>query len=136
MPGAAAVRGCPFFMGRLRWLGYTTGRAGPMSQIECAECGVHFPNTQSFHPRRFCGEACQRVWKNRRAQRGGLLYDMLMTQRYDRGHQNEARIVLQNLARSFRDSDKRHRAGRRSWKPFREALKLLPVGYSTDGDKR
>lgn len=104
--------------------------------MTCAECGTEFTPTNTRHARRFCGKDCHTVFKNRRSVRGGLLYDFLMTQRYDRMHEDEARQLVQSLCRAFRDADKAQRAGRPSWRPFIEAKALVPVAFSHEGDRR
>lgn len=107
-----------------------------MPTITCAECGAPFTPTNTRHARRFCGKDCHTAFKNRRSVRGGLLYDFLMTQRYDRMHEDEARQLVQSLCRAFRDADKALRAGRPSWRPFNEAKTFLPVAYGISGDGR
>jgi hypothetical protein len=48
----------------------------------CRECGSpHQPKRTSAA---FCSRACRQSWNNRRAMRGAQLYDLFMTQRYER----------------------------------------------------
>ena len=104
--------------------------------IQCQECGS--PTERSVHNRakRFCSEKCQKTWFNRRAIRGAMLYDFMMTMRYDRDNADQARDNLQNLCRAFRDSDKALREGRRSWKDYPEAAASVPNAFGQMGDGR
>jgi hypothetical protein len=100
----------------------------------CAECGT------SFEPRqrnsRFCKPACNTLFNNRRKDRGAQLYDFVMSKRYDRINENDARSLIDNLARAARDADKHERDGRPSWIPFDEAKKRVPLAYGQGGDNR
>lgn len=106
----------------------------PPKPIECRECG------ESFTPGRpgavFCRPACRIAWSNRRNMRGALFYDMIMSQRFDRKNENEARSLLQNLARAARDADKVTRGGRRSWRDFEDAKRDVPLVFGQGGDGR
>jgi hypothetical protein len=67
--------------------------------------------------REFCSPSCCRTFNNRKMIRGALLYDSVMTWRWDRGDGKEAaaRTLLGQVASLFNAEDGRERDGRRSW---------------------
>lgn len=108
-------------------------------QCACAECGVPFTTTngrQGTSPRAFCCAQHRISFYNRRNIRGAQMYDILMSKRYDRATESEARGLLDRLARAARDADKALRDGRPSWLPFEQAKQNIPLGYGDHGDGR
>ncbi len=81
----------------------------------CKECGAE------FEPRRsrslFCSPAHRQAFNNRRIQRGGEMYDLVMSMRFDRQNEdtNRAWSLLCTIAGRFREEDKAMRSGRKSW---------------------
>lgn len=108
----------------------------------CRECGHPFVAKRAT--KEFCGLACRRAYNNRKAVRGALIYDLLMTWRFDRsdGKDAAARALLGQAAALFKEEDNRERAGRRSWDDLpkwrerntRIAAKV--VGVNVAGNRR
>jgi hypothetical protein len=101
---------------------------------QCAECGGPF--TPQHKGGRYCTATCKDRFMNRRKKRGAQLYDFVMSKRYDRINENDARSLIDNLARAARDADKHERDGRPSWIPFEEAKKAVPLAFGQGGDNR
>ena len=102
----------------------------------CRECGAEFGALRSHAL--YCSRACNRVFNNRRASRGAELYDFVMNMRIvsDRSgpEVKECRAIIEALAGGYRESDKRHRDGRRSWMTLDEAkLALNRLAGCSDG---
>lgn len=98
----------------------------------CLECGAEIQSQRAT----FCSVACRKEFNNRRAQRGAELYDLWMANNYERGLRSEGLLsVMSNLARAYRASDQKRRAGRRSWNA-KETLDRLPLSFGEDGDRR
>jgi hypothetical protein len=76
--------------------------------------------------------------------RGALIYDLLMTWRWDRGDGKDstARNLLGQAAVLFKAEDDRERHGRRSWDDLRKWMERNPrvaskiVGVNVDGRRR
>lgn len=105
----------------------------------CRECGQEFqPNSPKAE---FCSVACKRAMNNRRAVRGAEFYDLYMAHRFERDEAQKARVLsaMNRLASDFREQDRRERAGRKSWQPFRRIfdakpyLKAIRLGYMRAG---
>lgn len=92
----------------------TDGRAVG-TQGCCRECGHPFIGKRTT--KEFCSAACRRAYNNRKATRGALIYDLVMTWRFDRseGKDAVARKLLGQAASMFKMEDDSERAGRRSW---------------------
>lgn len=99
----------------------------------CTECGETFETTRV--EAEFCCKEHRMAWHNRRRDRGAIVYDILMTGRFDRDFAAKEGLVwtteLSNLAQHFRNADKTHRAGRKSWE--KHAHQRLPIAYSDAG---
>jgi hypothetical protein len=80
----------------------------------CRECGKGIP---ARHGREFCTDICRRSFHNRKAQRGALLFDVLMALRFDRSRAKDhaALSLLCRMASAFRAQDVNERGARRSW---------------------
>lgn len=105
--------------------------------LTCLNCGVEFERRKGKgRHAKFHAPACRKEWNNRRMERGAILYDIWMQHRFDRTTAKEQNTltIMANLARAFRDADNSKRNGRLSWDPL--ALKRLPLGFGTDGDRR
>ena len=83
--------------------------------MACQECGG--PVACKRADAIFCSLPCRRVFNNRRIQRGGEFYDLIMEMRFDRKRADATKAwsLLCTIAGRFRDEDKTERAGRRSW---------------------
>ena len=81
----------------------------------CKECGAEFETPKGSGL--LCSSAHRLAFNNRRIQRGGEMYDLVMSMRFDRGREpeNKAWSLLCTIAGRFRDEDKQHRDGRKSW---------------------
>lgn len=103
----------------------------------CRECGCDLRPLGLKPTAIFCTPAHRKDWNNRRAIRGGELYDLVMAQNYERELRKPEALmsVISNLARAYRDSDKNLRDGRKSW-DAQGTLKRLPMAFGTEGDKR
>lgn len=88
--------------------------------MPCLECQSPLTASKRGHARRFCSLECKRVFNNRRAQRGMLLYDLVMGWRLDRQRADELGIRnhIHHLVMRFREED----AGRKMYKPLDMAL--------------
>jgi predicted nucleic acid-binding Zn ribbon protein len=100
----------------------------------CLECGEKFDTDRP--EAEFCSNACRKDWHNRRMQRGAEILDFIMSKRFDRAHEKEARLLIDRLASAYRDADKAKRGGRRSWRRFKTAEQCIPMAYGTNGDGR
>lgn len=52
-----------------------------MAKHTCKECNGTFESRQ--YNASFCGDGCKRTFNNRRAQRGAILYDLVMIEACD-----------------------------------------------------
>lgn len=103
----------------------------------CRECGIDLTPLGLRKTAVFCTTEHRKAWNNRRMIRGAELYDLFMSNRYQREEATAAGAwsIATNLARAYRDSDNTLRDGRASWN-LKETLERLPVSYSGEGDKR
>lgn len=94
---------------------------------ECKECGT--PLTASRRPKTFCSTKCRQASNNRRMERGGQLYDLFMSMRFEREKATDLGLwaIMCRMASAMRDEDNRERDGRKSWQPVSAALERLPV---------
>lgn len=90
---------------------------------ECRECGASLQGRH--HRTKFCNNGCKETFNNRRWARGTEIYDFLMSRRFERAHESEARSFLDALASGYREQDKAARDGRKSWVTFEEAKAKL-----------
>ena len=119
----------------------TDGRAIGKPGI-CRECGNHFLAKRTT--REFCSAACRAAHNNRRAIRGALIYDLLMTWRFDRGDGKDsaARDLMGRAAAAFKAEDDRDRDSRQSWDDLCKWRERNPriaakvVGISITGERR
>jgi protein-arginine kinase activator protein McsA len=97
-----------------------------MVRIVCRECGRGFQSNRTIA--RFCGSNCKNTFNNRRMQRGAVIYDLLMVQRYSRreASMGNAWSLLSKLAQHFKSLDDRERAGRRSWEDLKKVRDRNP----------
>ena len=85
----------------------------------CQECGDKYAATKSSS--KFCSTGCRKIFNNRRAQRGALMYDAFMGMRYDRKAAKEAGIdytFMCRIGEMFNAEDK----GRRTYRPASEVI--------------
>lgn len=86
----------------------------------CQECEAEFnPKRADQH---FCSTKCRKDFNNRRAMRGALLYDAVYAWRTERGldanedfdalSESEARKIVWDLMRNWRQEDFQERDGR------------------------
>lgn len=108
-----------------------------MRQRVCLECGGEI-KAGARREAEFCCDAHRKDFNNRRALRGAELYDLFMSQRFDRTTAREmgAWTVMCSLASAYRDADKAKRGGRRSWRKLDAALGSIPMAFGAAGDKR
>ena len=108
-----------------------------MRQRVCLECGGEI-KADARPAAEFCCDGHRKAFNNRRALRGAELYDLFMSQRFDRAAAGKqgAWTVMCALASAYRDADKAKRGGRRSWRKLDAALGGIPCAFGTGGDKR
>jgi predicted nucleic acid-binding Zn ribbon protein len=96
----------------------------------CPECGT--PHTAIRRDAEFCGDACRKVFNNRRAVRGAELYDLFMVIRCERGVAQALGVwkLLCRLAQGYREDDVREREGRPSWRPAKRVLERHAYLYA------
>jgi predicted nucleic acid-binding Zn ribbon protein len=92
-------------------------------QIECRWCGKD--HTAYSHLTKFCSDKCKAEFNELRAKRAKLVYDIVMSGRFDRKNNKGYLTTLSQVARQYRDEDIRDRAGRQSW---------AEAGYFRDED--
>ena len=80
----------------------------------CRECGGKFRAKKPTAE--FCGLKCTNAYNNRRMRRGMLLYDFFMQMRYRRTSARGLWSIMCRLAEEWREEDKRHREGFKSWR--------------------
>lgn len=90
--------------------------------VRCRECGERFES--SHHGSRFCCREHRFRFNNRRSSRGALLYDLLMTQRFERDKARELQVwsAMCAMASHWRDEDREDLGGRKSWQDARTVL--------------
>lgn len=95
-------------------------------QRVCLECGEPF--VARDHEAHFCCTACRKAFNNRRAVRGAELYDLYMAHRFERAEAQASGVfkAINRLASDWRAQDRRERAGRKSWRPFRRIFDAKP----------
>lgn len=83
--------------------------------MNCRECGATFDATR--RARVFCGTLCRMTFNQRRRERGAILYDLFMAQRFERDTATEKGTwsSMCRIAGAFRDEDTAQREGRKSW---------------------
>lgn len=107
----------------------------PMTALQsgrpCRECGKPFSAKRDT--REFCDASCRRIWNNRRATRGAILFDAVMAWRFQRDAFEAAggRKLLGQLASAFRAQDERDRGGRRSWDELCKTKQRHPQFFAT-----
>lgn len=86
----------------------------------CLECGGTYE--RNGRKRDFCRPACRAAWNNRRMKRGAVLFDLIMTVRFDRKLATAFKVwrAINRLAALYRDEDVRRRGGRKSWRRLSE----------------
>lgn len=78
--------------------------------MHCSECGKEF--RKKAYNSEFCGGACRRVFNNRRAVRGAILYDLTMLD--IKGKHENVRARIEALITEWLSADAK--AGRaRTW---------------------
>jgi hypothetical protein len=104
---------------------------------KCLECGGEV-KAEARREAEFCCDPCRKAFNNRRALRGAELYDLFMSQRFDRANAGKqgAWTVMCSLASAYRDADKTKRQGRRSWRKLGAALDGIPAAFGASGDRR
>jgi hypothetical protein len=94
--------------------------------MKCANCNAEFEPRAANQT--FCNPRCRKEWNNRRSSRGTVLYDVLMTKRYERnGELSESDLcrLLDTLAADWHQQDLAE--GRdRSWGSVVEWLQQNP----------
>jgi hypothetical protein len=90
---------------------------------KCIECGADHGRASEF-----CSNKCKQTFHNRRAMRGAIAYDMLMSMRFDRNgdiKMNEMRQLMQTVATEWRQED--IKAGRKkTWSSVKDWLAKNP----------
>ena len=89
----------------------------------CRECGSPTGGEFCKPPSK-----CKTKWNNRRKSRGAVLYDLLMSQRFDR-EAAEADHIWTLACRQMADwrvDDNRRRGGRLSWRGHKAVLQERP----------
>lgn len=73
----------------------------------CAECGKDLKARRAN--RAFCGAACRRVFNNRRANRGSILYDLVVIE--DEGGEpgKQATERIAEMVAHWKEEDKRRK---------------------------
>lgn len=91
---------------------------------KCRECREEFTPKKSSAA--FCSTSCRKTWNNRRAMRGAILYDLFMTQRYQRGLAKKIGVwaVMCRLAMKWHNEDQSN--DRRSWGSAQECINANP----------
>ena len=84
----------------------------------CRECGGSFEAWRA--DRLFCSPSCRKAFHRRRAERGAILYDLWMANRYDRVAAKRFSFWTRatNAAFQWRREDRERRGGRPSWQPI------------------
>lgn len=85
----------------------------------CQECGDKYVAKKPSS--KFCSTGCRKIFNNRRAQRGALLYDAFMSLRYDREAAKAAGIdytFLCRIGEMFSHEDR----GKRTFRPAAEVM--------------
>ena len=98
----------------------------PGEPFLCRECGDD-DEAHAAHGA-FCSTVCRNRWNNRRLQRGAVIYDLIMTLRYERGVGKALKVwtLICRLAADFRREDHDARAGRKSWREARTVIGERP----------
>ena len=90
----------------------------------CRECGTPFSPSNKGRGSKpiFCQEMCKKRFNNRRMLRGAVLLDLFMICRYERGVAQARGVwaLVCEVARQWREEDKRERGGRPSWRAYDE----------------
>lgn len=93
----------------------------------CAECGTAFEATDRKAV--FCSPACRTASNNRRRDRGALIYDLLVHQRFNReaAQERNVRSLVDRMISNWVAEDRD--AGRRVLRPLQDCLEAaLPHG--------
>lgn len=93
----------------------------------CAECGTAFQATD--RKAAFCSVACRTASNNRRRERGALLYDLLVHQRFNRevAQERQVRSLIDRMVSNWVAEDRA--AGRRVLRPLQDCIEAaLPHG--------
>lgn len=94
-------------------------------KIYCRECGEAFVALRPHAA--FCSNKCRKDWNNRRAVRGSIVYDALMSMRYDREAAKQAGVdwtTLCRIAEMFNTQDQQG-SGPQRGKSYRVASELM-----------
>lgn len=93
----------------------------------CAHCGA--PVTRGKQERRFCSPACAANFRNVRAGRGAILYDLWMTNRHERSLAKTLKVlhVMTRLAMYWHAEDK----GRKTWNPAHATIQSVSWCFAT-----
>lgn len=99
-----------------------------MKKRVCRECGSEVVQSRKGPTSDFCSVKCRQAWKNRRMQRGAMLYDAIMNWRFNRknGNDKAAWQAITRMAATFNQEDKDQRDGRRSYRPLKDVLQDNP----------
>lgn len=94
--------------------------------VACLECGGEFQPRKAGDD--FCCTGCRKAFHNRRARRGALVYDLMMSLRFERKGAKLLGVwqALCRLASDVRQEDARERDGRRSWRKASDVLGERP----------
>lgn len=103
----------------------------------CRECGAGFESRA--YQATYCSEPCKRKANVRRRARGCELYDLTMISIFEAGKSPSADLAhakIREVVLAYMRADQQKRAGRPSWRPWREVVVELPVKYGEQGDGR
>lgn len=93
----------------------------------CLECGKDF--RRRGHNGTFCGGVCRRVFNNRRALRGALIYDLTMIANYhdDAEWRKRARDRIQAVLTGWREEDGLRRRYKPAYLAFDDTARFMAV---------
>lgn len=97
-----------------------------MTQL-CLECGKPLESVKRSS-QLHCSRECRNTFNNRRLQRGAILYDLFMANRYQRTLAKEIKVwgKICRAVITWREEDKAKRDGRNSWLDPRQVLQRDP----------
>ncbi len=86
-------------------------------QHHCKDCGTALTarKTETGRQAEFCSTECRKAFNNRRAMRGSVFYDIIMSGRYNRKGNPDYISTMTMIARYFREADEKVREGRPTW---------------------
>lgn len=91
--------------------------------MNCLECDAPITASTRGQPKRFCSPSCRQTFNNRRANRGAVLYDLFMANRFDRDRAYPAKVMsfMCRIAEEWNRED-----ARRTWGDFADHMTARP----------